>query len=490
MIGVKAVNQIGKEIKMLMRLPSALLLISSFALMFALPTNAQLKSQATGSSLLPVEEETLLELDPDLKLVFFPTLQMQASPDGKRLALTAQRQGKPVLLLDGKESPPFQEFAYGAFSPDSQHYACAIKRGGKWFMMIDGKEQEESGLGAPIFSPDSKRLAHWKARAGRWVVVVDGKEEAAEFEKPGQIAFSPDSRRLAYAGKKVKGKWVIVADGKEGPELEEALFLVFSPDSKRLAYAARQGGWRIVVDGKQSLAFRSVTRPVFSPDSQRLAYLVIPAKLEHKINVTVVHNLAGVSPFRDVWAPVVDDQMGEPNLIFAGPIFSPDSKQAAYAAGDHVQSTLFIGGQKIQDFSERKKGRLFLVRSLVFSPDGKRWACALSEGGHMYMNTIAQVGSEWSQAQRRVVVDGQEGPEYDIPGMVNLRFSPDSQHLAYEAQGMLNSWVMVDGREGKHYDQVLWGTLFFSSNDSVTYVAREARKFYRVRQSVSLPNGA
>jgi Tol biopolymer transport system component len=352
-------------------------------------------------------------------------------------------------------------------------------------MVVDDKEGEGSqNLSRPVFSPDSQRLAYWRTRGGRTVMVVDGKE-GPEFEKLGDPAFSPDSRRVAYAVKKPKGKWTMIVDGQEGTELEEATFPVFSPDSKRLAYAARQGGWRIVIDGKEGPVFRSVTRPAFSSDSRRIAYLGLPGKLEKAIKVQVVRNLAGLSALTNVWVPMVDDQPGEPNLIIAGPAFSADGKRVAYATGDHVQSTLFIDGQKVQEFSVKRKSRMLLVRNLTFSPDGKRVACELAEGGHVYINGIVQTGNESGQAQRRVVLDGQEGKELDVFGLVNLRFSPDSRHLAYEAQGPLKSWIVIDGREGKPYQQVLWGSLFFTSNDSVTYVAVEGKKLYRVTQSIN-----
>jgi hypothetical protein len=54
--------------------------------------------------------------------------------------------------------------------------------------------------------------------------------------------------------------------------------------------------------------------------------------------------------------------------------------------------------------------------------------------------------------RRRVIVDGQEGKVYDV----------------------------LDGQEGKSYDIIM--NPRFAANDTVEYVARTGKKYYRVTQ--------
>jgi hypothetical protein len=92
-----------------------------------------------------------------------------------------------------------------------------------------------------------------------------------------------------------------------------------------------------------------------------------------------------------------------------------------------------------------------------------------------------------------VIVDGQEERQYNANALINLTFSRDSRHFAFEVHGagIGKSFVVVDDREGKHYDELLAGeqrrgmakgSLRFTAENSVTYLARKGRKFYRVTQ--------
>lgn len=71
-------------------------------------------------------------------------------------------------------------------------------------------------------------------------------------------------------------------------------------------------------------------------------------------------------------------------------------------------------------------------------------------------------------------------------GLCSPRFQ-SSPLPAYEVHDDKNakgkSLVVTDGQEGRLYDEVVDGSMsLFSGDGSVTYVAREGRKFYRVTQ--------
>jgi hypothetical protein len=75
-------------------------------------------------------------------------------------------------------------------------------------------------------------------------------------------------------------------------------------------------------------------------------------------------------------------------------------------------------------------------------------------------------GEKWA-----AVADGQEQQPYD--GIGNLVFSPDSAHVAYIAGSAAKQFVVVDGKEGKHYDGLVKGTKCdFDSPSQLHYLAK------------------
>ncbi|MEE8200108.1 MAG: hypothetical protein V3R29_02980 [Candidatus Acidoferrales bacterium] len=426
------------------------------------------------------------------------------SPDGQRVAWRVKRGQKWVVMVNGEElGAEYEKVEWIIFSPNSQRLAYRAKRGdNRWVMVVDGEPGPEfEKVGDPSFSPDSQSLAYVAKRRKKWVMVVDGQEQGSGYRKMGRPLFSPDSQRLACAARR-KGRWVIVTDGKEGSTFDILGGLAFSGDSRRFAYAGarvRKGFGReradgyVVIDGEEGPAFKGrntsslggaflkgafagvkkvlitglrrrllpewhgVSSPALSPDGQHVAYAARRGKKD-----TVV---------------MFDGQPGPQfETVVAGPAFSPDSQHVAYVVKEKATITLVLDGNRISEFSW--EGMDFGT-SLTFSPDSRRLAYVGVKGGHWY-------DEGWTgRARRRVFLDGQPGKEYDAWGLANLTFSPDNQHFAYEAHDIGNgkSLVVVDGQEGKLYDQVMM-SLSFSGESSITYVAREGRKFYRVTQTV------
>lgn len=91
-------------------------------------------------------------------------------------------------------------------------------------------------------------------------------------------------------------------------------------------------------------------------------------------------------------------------------------------------------------------------------------------------------------AERCVVVGDLESKLYDGTLRINIKFSPDGHHSAYTVHLRNNSMVVIDGQEGKLYDDVIGGGFRDTANGSdspqhvFVYIAREGRKFFRVTQ--------
>ena len=72
-----------------------------------------------------------------------------------------------------------------------------------------------------------------------------------------------------------------------------------------------------------------------------------------------------------------------------------------------------------------------------------------------------------------MVIDGEEEGPYDGISC-DAQFSPDSKHVAYPAGKDGEEFVVVDGREGARYQQVIGWRLSFSPDSAhVAYAAKK-----------------
>ncbi|MFA4016990.1 MAG: hypothetical protein RUDDFDWM_002102, partial [Candidatus Fervidibacterota bacterium] len=133
-------------------------------------------------------------------------------------------------------------------------------------------------------------------------------------------------------------------------------------------------------------------------------------------------------------------------------------KRFAYKAMRGKKRLVVVDGEEGKEYD--------VVWDLIFSPDSKRLAYVASRGNKLL-----------------VVVDGEEGKEYDeVWGLI---FSPDSKHLAYRARRGNKWFVVVDGEEGKEYDGFLRGSeLVFDSPNSFHVFARRGIKIFRVEVEI------
>jgi hypothetical protein len=116
-----------------------------------------------------------------------------------------------------------------AFSPDGKRLAFTATKDGK-----------------PANPGDLSRHARWQVQGGTWHVVLDGKVGPA-FDAVEHLAFAPDGKRLAHAGRKGTTWKVHAGDAESGP-FDDVGPLCFDADGKRIGFGARTGRelwWRI-----------------------------------------------------------------------------------------------------------------------------------------------------------------------------------------------------------------------------------------------------
>ncbi len=324
-----------------------------------------------------------------------------------------KRDGKWLLVIDGKEGQAFDDIASRPwFSPNSERLACVVKQNDSQNMLVDGVKGNNyepwSGM-YPIFSPDSKRLAYVARRGSNTLVVIEAAESkpyrSLRSETPPAIVFSPDSKHYAYSAELTAGQWSVVRDGKEGKLYDSVSLPTFSSDSKRVLYVARQGNDQFVVlDGIEGPPFSNIPFGQFSPDGKRVTY---QAQLTNGL-----------------WVLMVDGSASKAyeHIEISPSYFSSDSKRVSFAAKKKGKACVVIEGKE----SPKYDG---IAEMPLFSPDSSRVAFAAARGGSTFM-----------------VLNGVEGKKYaDIYHPV---FSPDSKHLAYAAVRRLSAFVVRDDKEG------------------------------------------
>ena len=226
----------------------------------------------------------------------FRDIRFFVSPNGERVAYILRRDGKEILVCDGKEGPAWDSILYvGPYSRDSKRLPYQTKKDGKAFIVFAGEEEgvvpmiEEGrtvnsadrtplksykGIGSVTFSPDGKRLAFTAWRDGNQMVVCDGKE-GKPYPEVFYPIFSPDGKSLAYWARSAdRKKYFVIRDEKEVAQLAGEPRLAFSPDGRQLACGTYFGGelYRFA-EKVESLAtgHDGTSQPVFSPDSRHIA---------------------------------------------------------------------------------------------------------------------------------------------------------------------------------------------------------------------------
>lgn len=86
-----------------------------------------------------------------------------------------------------------------------------------------------------------------------------------------------------------------------------------------------------------------------------------------------------------------------------------------------------------------------------------------------------------------MVVDGKEEKHYEKIWSGSLMFSPDSKQVVYAAKVNENWSVVLDGKMGKQYDDIVAigeGRIIFGSPDSLHYLVRKGSGIYLVTEQI------
>jgi hypothetical protein len=173
-----------------------------------------------------------------------PTVCALFSPDSRRVACLARKEGLFLIVVDGVEGKVRFEGVIWAFGVDR-----------------DGKIQGPSGSGGPMqrgglmFSPDSRRVA-FVADTGdpakQFVIVDDQKQQ--EYPGVTRPSFSPDGKHLAYAAfAKDRKTMLVIVDGVERERYDAVVVPPIYRDYGILEFIALKGDRLLKVRVRGSL---------------------------------------------------------------------------------------------------------------------------------------------------------------------------------------------------------------------------------------------
>lgn len=143
-------------------------------------------------------------------------------PDRKGVgALVASGAGVRLrqFFADGAPGEAVHEEAEGlVYSDDGRSHAYAARRGAHWLVVVDGKEGPPfDRVVSPLFSPDGRHLVYRARQSGRrFVVVADRKGRTARqhpaHEQVFPVLFTADGKSTAYGVKDGRQlRWTVEA---------------------------------------------------------------------------------------------------------------------------------------------------------------------------------------------------------------------------------------------------------------------------------------
>jgi hypothetical protein len=215
---------------------------------------------------------------------------MVLSPDGRKMACWARRDGKWVVIAGGKEFPGVSGYFYYQsggrkyslmWSPDSQHIAYYVRDDGG--LVLDGEKLDNNftppGLMFQNIVDENRRTVGSGMMSGPQVD-PSALVEAVLMRsgtKCDPFAVSLLGGNLACIKKHDGAAWMRIAGKTEGPYREIRSVLMTSAQARHYAYVVEtEKGQQFAIDGALSPhVYSAIYRPAFNEDNGSLDYLAV-----------------------------------------------------------------------------------------------------------------------------------------------------------------------------------------------------------------------
>jgi hypothetical protein len=408
------------------------------------------------------------------------------SPQGEHvISVTVDaKDGKRRVNLDGRLLPgSYDAIAEGTpfFSPDGQHTAFVGVRGTNCMVVLDGQEQQSYPItrtnrlpiAAVVFGSDGPRthLAYQATEKGKHYVVVNGQRmggyESINKVKglPGIWDFQFNGNNFLYRHKQGSGQRAVLGYIDERGRSRTA-------SSK--SYKSMRAETPVPMGGKPHKDYGEPVAFVGEIAPGQLQVLKIPGNtpVDGKVWKTIPGRVLQASP--------------------------ANNGEMAYIAGN-TDWVVVVGGKEWPLCYE--------TGWLMSSPSGKTWAVAarMKKGGNIAMMVNGVPGKEYAKIQHgktlfpagdervvfgaktlggsktpaHIVVNGKEGKAFAQVRGDSVVFSADKKAMAYVAGDGIKDFVVLNGVEGKAYDEV--ADLRFSPAKSLLiYRARRGTEHFVV----------
>jgi WD40 repeat protein len=412
-------------------------------------------------------------------------------------------EGEPVFDPDGNEWPNVNPVRW---SPDGRRVAYVGIMDGKTHAVI-GDEVLKSYdlLGAPIFSYDGEHVAfragnRRTAKQEKWHVLLDGKEVGNE-DWIGLVAFRPGSDELCYwtqpgarigsMGEYTGGDLVFRAGKQKGKQWDDAnalLPVAFSSDGSVIASPAqRKGAWHVMrFDkkgerklGKRDDGYSLINSFALSPDGKDVAVCCPDPRASGSEMPDLPPGTAPPAGMFGMHLVVMHgkDVYGRDEHGAGQPVFSPNGKHLAYKLKTDDGMTIGVDGKSTALWPDS------FVHTPVWSPDSKRFAYAVTEGGTV--SPFWELGPEGDTAikggKTRMIVSDRRGKDPEIGEeyleVRDVAWTPDGDTVTFRARTD-DGWVVVCGeRVSPVFDEV--GAPVCSQDGSkVCFGARAGRELW------------
>jgi hypothetical protein len=391
--------------------------------------------------------------------------------DSRHSGYLATRDGKTLVVIDGAAGRPYDKAGAITYSPRNQRFSYVAYRDGRTYLVANNEEVEEGPhVTTAVYSDSGERVAFTITKPAGRAVVVDGVEGKTFRDIRIPIRFSRDGTRYMYAGIDSLSRTVVVIDGVPGRGYQRIQGFGFDGDGRPSYTVVENGRKFLVLDGKEQPKVNEIDSLVSIQRDGALAYVV--KRGDQELMVRGTHE----GPRYDRIYPVYYRKDGGVTYIATREdrqFVVVDSTELAFdqIAGVYpVNNPVVISGRRGAGWYVIVNGKTAgpysdAVHFVVDSRDGRRLAYIASREG-----------------KRFAVVDGVEGRAYDEVRWLN--FSLDGRHVFFLARRLDKWFAVADGEESPAYDEILsMSPIDFMSHESFKMLARRAGEDLRVTVS-------